>query len=295
MSEKSFHLFPRLPTELRLEIWRLCLPCRVWETDLLTSFGLYMKRNSNGSYPCEVTHTAKLNGLPPVITRVCQESRYIAHESGSIVPDDFYDDLPGDAVFVSSTTAGISDEFWVDPKRDSVHTNWTPYADAAYSNNDGSALASLAWHSCQVVGRPSFMCDWFTRMIDQKYERFDVFEKVPSWLVIMRTVFIHASFREAAQSGLFGLLGDASVQVVSVSNEEKINALYDFVDGCDCQAYYIDGPQRVSSEAIKQELKSLIIEAMRSDKLVSRMDPAIMFRLCILRCNSSSEEELLSE
>jgi hypothetical protein len=40
MAENYFHLFPRLPTELRLEIWRLCLPRRVWELDIPTSQGL---------------------------------------------------------------------------------------------------------------------------------------------------------------------------------------------------------------------------------------------------------------
>lgn len=83
MAEKSFHPFPRLPTELRLQIWRLCLPYRVWDTDLPTDEGLYIDEpNADGFYPCIVIPTAKLNGLPPVVTRVCQESRNVAKESG---------------------------------------------------------------------------------------------------------------------------------------------------------------------------------------------------------------------
>jgi len=291
MSEKSFHLFSRLPAELRLEIWRLCLPHRVWESDFPTDQGHYYKPNADGTYHCSLRWTAKLNGLPPVITRVCQESRYVAQESGGIVTYEFYDDLPCEAHFVSSTTGGMADDFWVDPKRDSVHLNWTLTYEAVYQNNAGSPLACLAWESRQVVGRPSFMGDWF-RCCYHEREIIDVFEQVPSWWVIMRLVVVHASFRHAAQSGLFGLLGDASVQIVSVSDEEKINALYNFADECDPQASSVEGSQRLSSEALKQELKANIIREMRSDKLVSRMYPAIMFRLCISRCNGSSKEGL---
>ncbi|KAJ6103133.1 hypothetical protein N7486_005560 [Penicillium sp. IBT 16267x] len=290
MAENSFHLFPRLPTELRLQIWRLCIPCRVWDTDLPTDDGIYLDEpNADGSYPCKVTPTAKLNGLPPVITRVCQESRNVAKESGGILTRDTYKDLPHDAVFVSTTTNGIADDFWVDTKRDSAHLNWTPYYESIYQNSSGSALASLAWKSRLVIGRPSIMGDWVAMMVDQKEERFDVFEQIPSWWVIMRVVIIHASFREAAQTGFFGLLGDASVQIVSLSDEEKANALYDFADECDRKASSGEAIQRDSSESLKQELKDSFERNMISEHISSKMHPAIMFRLCTSKCNSPNE------
>ncbi|KAJ5635464.1 uncharacterized protein N7484_008777 [Penicillium longicatenatum] len=289
MAENSFHLFPRLPTELRLQIWRLCIPYRVWDIDLPTDEGIYDKPNADGSYPCKVTPTAKLNGLPPVIIRVCQESRNVAKESGGIFTEDTYKDLPHDAGFVSTTTNGIADDFWVDTKRDSAHLNWTPYYESIYQNSFGSALAYLAWHSRLVTGRPSIMGDWAAMIVDQKEERFDVFEQIPSWWVIMRVVIIHASFREAAQTGFFGLLGDASVQIVSLSNEEKANALYDFADECDRKASSAKAIQRDSSKSLKQELKDNFERKRISENISARMHPAIMFRLCTSKCNSPNE------
>ncbi|KAJ5100657.1 hypothetical protein N7456_006709 [Penicillium angulare] len=174
------------------------------------------------NYLCEVLPTAEFNGLPPVITRDCQESRYVAYESGSTVPDDFYAGLLEDDDSLSATTCQI-----IDIKRDSAHLNWYSLYESVYENSSGSALASLAWQSRQVVGRPSFMSPWFTIPSEGK-KMFEVFGKIPSWWFIMRVVIIHAGFRDAAQSGLFELLGDASVQIVSVSDDQKTNALYNF-------------------------------------------------------------------
>jgi hypothetical protein len=59
------------------------------------------------------------------------------------------------------------------------------------------------------------MSEWFTSPCHRDKER---------------VVIVHASFWEATQSGLFGLLGDASVIIVSMSNEDQVNALYGFAD-----------------------------------------------------------------
>ncbi|KAJ5652437.1 hypothetical protein N7507_009863 [Penicillium longicatenatum] len=136
------------------------------------------------------------------------------------------------------------------------------------------------------------MREWFSLPCDQEAERFDVFEQVPSWWVIMRVVIIHASFQEAAQSGLFGLLGDATVQIVSVSDEEELNAFYAFAEEHGRQTSSVEGLERVSSEVLKQELKDDILFAMGSEKLLSKMSPAIMFRLCTWRCTKPVKERL---
>ena len=297
MADKSFHIFSRLPTELRLEIWRLCLPSRVWELDVPTAQAHYFNPddpNGDGPYPCNVKCTAILNGLPPVITRVCQESRNVAHESTGIM---LYggDEPLDDAFWCSTTSNNYTFDFWIDLNRGSAHLNWHPLYEAIYQDSCGSALASLAWETLTMFGRPSIMSEWFSLPCDQETERFDVFEQVPSWRVIMRVVIVHSSSREATQSGLFGLLGDATVQIVSVSNEEKVNALYAFADEHDRQFSSVNGLERVSSEVLKQELKDNILTAMRSEKLLSKMHPAIMFRLCISRCNKPVKERLLSE
>ncbi|KAJ5904313.1 hypothetical protein N7504_006696 [Penicillium tannophilum] len=134
------------------------------------------------------------------------------------------------------------------------------------------------------------MRDWFSLPCDQKAERFDVLEQLPSWWVIMGVVIIHASFQEAVQSGLFGLLGDATVQIISVSDEEKVNAFYAFVEEHDRQTSSVEG--RVSSGVLKRELKDDVLFAMGSENLLSKMYPAIMFRLCIWRCTKPVKERL---
>jgi len=243
---------------------------------------LYSKPNADGSYPCQVRSTAMQNGLPPVITRVCQESRNVAFESGGIPPDDFYDDIPDDAAWMCATTDDVADTFWIDSKRGSAHLNWLPHYEAIYEDCSGSSLALFAWQSRQVVGTPSIMGGWFSEDCDHEKERFDVLYQMPSCWVIMHLFIVHASSREAAQSGLFGLLGDAPVQIIPLSDREKINALYRFAD----QLSSPECLERLSPESLNLQFKDNIINEMGSERLLSTMHPAIMFRVCVLKCNS---------
>lgn len=293
MADKSFHLFPKLPAELRIQIWQLCLPFRVHELDFPIGEYLYIDNDDGIPLPCRGKPSADLNGLPPVITRVCHESRNVAYESGGVAEAEFYRDMPYRDRFTSYTSV-IADKYWLDRKRDTVHINWSPtYQCMQLEDSVGSALGYVAWVSRQLLGHPSpsITDDWFDDMCITEQGRYssneyvpEVFDQVPSWRVIVRTVMIHTTFREAAQSGLFGLLGDASVQTVSLSDEEKINAFYDFADKHDRQLSTGETFQRVSSEDLEQKLKTDIIETMQSDKLLSKMHPAIMFRVCPLMC-----------
>ncbi|KAJ5279770.1 hypothetical protein N7478_005142 [Penicillium angulare] len=294
MAEKSFRPFPRLPTELRLEIWRLCLPYRVWEVDHPTyegiCEGLGLKANAEGLYPCQLLSSAILNALPPVISRVCQESRHVAHESGGIMPEDFHDDLPDDDEFIPGTSTAFLDNFWIDRTRDSAHLNWGPSYQAIYQRSDGSALACFAWQCRQVAGRPSLMADWFAWSRSLYKERYNVLEDIPNCWVIMRVVIIHTSFEEGAQTGLFGLLGDATVQIVSVFDREKIDAFYDFADEQNSQAFSVTRFSHTTPGSWKQKLEKSAKSARISEKVLSKMHPAIMFRLCTSRCNSPREK-----
>jgi len=49
-------------------------------------------------------------------------------------------------------------------------------------------------------------------------------------MVVMRTIIIHASYKYAAKTDIFGLLGDAPVQIVDVSDEARVKAFFDFAD-----------------------------------------------------------------
>ncbi|KAJ5833512.1 hypothetical protein N7474_001823 [Penicillium riverlandense] len=76
----TFPRFPDLPAELRLMIWSYSLPHRVVELDMST-------QAIGPPLPCGLTLTSTLNGLPPLISRVCRESRSVALQSRSMVSE----------------------------------------------------------------------------------------------------------------------------------------------------------------------------------------------------------------
>ncbi|KAJ5323306.1 hypothetical protein N7476_001906 [Penicillium atrosanguineum] len=76
----TFPGFPDLPAELRLMIWSYSLPHRVVELDMST-------QAVGPPLPCGLTLTSTLNGLPPLISRVCREARAVALQSRSMIPE----------------------------------------------------------------------------------------------------------------------------------------------------------------------------------------------------------------
>lgn len=79
---RNFHLFNQLPTELRLEIWQFYLPHRVYEIEIprLELFSAKPKPSSI----THLYHTAYSYSRPPLIARVCRESRGVAFETGNV-------------------------------------------------------------------------------------------------------------------------------------------------------------------------------------------------------------------
>lgn len=50
---------------------------------------------------------------------------------------------------------------------------------------------------------------------------------MPSWIVVIRTAIMHARYEYVARTGLFGLLGDEPVQLVNVSDEDRVKSFFD--------------------------------------------------------------------
>jgi hypothetical protein len=148
MDNQNFHFFSRLPTELRLAIWCECLPHRVIEIDQPFDEIIY---DLETPIPCEL-RTTSANRHPPLISRVCRESRLVASEAGHNIEEK----APEDSDWFCS---GEFEKLWIDPSRDSIHLNWTPCYEPHFPNF-GSALGHLTWNAAQVRGKGSFMLDY---------------------------------------------------------------------------------------------------------------------------------------
>ncbi|CRG92113.1 hypothetical protein PISL3812_09168 [Talaromyces islandicus] len=284
---KTFHLFPKLPAELRLEIWRLCLPQRVCEKDQ-PYYAIVFHLPDGAPSPCLLYQTTEVNGRPPVVTRVCRESRAVAWETGLFYQffrstNPLLKPRPSEAEWRSYTSI---DAAWFDSTRDSMHLNWEP----SYGSEidcDGSVLRSLAWDASQAVGGGSLCISYFKSNFVRKQELVDVLKQLPIWKVIMRVIVIHTDSRTGASTGLFGLLGDSRVQLVDVFDESRINAFFDLAEHCEPYGLVTVRQQipKDSAQSIQQKLRDAVMEKFRSDELLSRLRPVIMFRLCTEMCN----------
>ncbi|KAF3394605.1 hypothetical protein F1880_005584 [Penicillium rolfsii] len=281
-SHQEFHFFSQLPTELRLAIWRICLPNRVVEIDLPWDDGVDFYPNLP---PCELRQTTHINRRAPLISRVCHESRLVAFETGYYRDDS---SPPQEALWKSDL---LVKRTWLDPCRDIILLNWTPTYEAGYYGQ-GSALDFLAWNAAKARGG-AFMFDYLDSTLDGQVdlrERIGALQKLQ--YVVMHLIVVHTTFKTAVKTGLFGLLGDACIQLVDVSDEARLNALFDFAEKCESEAN--------GSLTSKQDFRRQSPESVRkilNDKLADEfgakathnlsLRPAIMFRFCPHFCNHS--------
>lgn len=282
-AERTFHPFPKLPVELRLAIWRECLPHRVAELDTPSYQEVFSVENYKEPAPCVLWYTSCRNSHQPLIALVCRESRAVVLETGYW--PGLQDDFPPEYEWASGN---MLDE-WFDPTRDLPHVNYVPGYEAHFGH-DRSPLLDLAWQAARARRGGSLRLDFLRYCYEEDLE---VIERLPSWVVVMRIFVIHASRRFAAATGLFGLLGDARVQIVNVSEQAKVDAFFDLAKGCEHKgkATVRQNFQRVSAESLRQELKDVVIEQFGSLQRAPEMHPAIMFRLCTEMCNHSELAE----
>lgn len=281
---ETFHLFPKLPAELRLEIWRLCLPQRVCEKDQAFPYIVFNEPDDDAPVPCLLYQTTEVNGRPPVISRICRESRDVALQTGSFYQ--FNSKRPSEAEWWSYTTIHSA---WFDSTRDSMHLNWEPNYKGEFDDR-GSAIQSLAWDASQAGGRGSIHIGYFNSPYILEKDLEDVLKKLPTWTVVMRVFIIHTDFSTGADTGLFGLLGDSRVQLIDIFDEARINALYDLAEQCEPYGVVTARQQisRDSPQSIQQKLWDAVRHKLRSEKtekLLPRLCPVIMFRLCTEMCN----------
>ena len=335
MVNDNFHPFPRLPLELRDEIWRLCLPYRVYEIDRPINHIIFWTRDpDNITYPCSLTSTSKSNVRPPLLTRVCRESRRVALTRGKWTPMLGWRrgsinraTHRGAGRFVRPRATGtptrppceadwktgkiIDRGLWEDAARDSAHMNWTPCCDVDFgpSNPEGHPLTTLAEEAKPLIGTPSFMLDAMSdscqrhpdgaegssrltaptpnRPLSQREQNLAALKLQPEWLVVMKVIVIHLDLGQAADSGLFGLLGEEPIKVVDAALP-LVSRLYELAESCERGASAVTVAQdftRMSHANMDAMVKREAVKHLQDHEIGKRMRPAIMFRLCTRMCN----------
>ncbi|KAK3938094.1 hypothetical protein QBC46DRAFT_390935 [Diplogelasinospora grovesii] len=219
----TFPRFPELPTELRLTIWRLCLPHRVAELDSPDEEDINGEAENCGG--CWLTQTSKLNALPPVLTRVCRESRMVAMEhAGYLIDDEGIDVALRD---VSPFGTSLADVTWVDKRRDVVHLNWWGWYDGPFNRHMDPIplwLAAAARAQGASLRTSLLVCELNQGVWDDRREEMtnhDELVRDTTLLVCLRIVTIHAPLQPAAESGLFGLLGDERITLVDATDTAR--------------------------------------------------------------------------
>lgn len=122
---------------------------------------------------------------------------------------------------------------------------------------------------------------------EEKIKDLEAFQQLPKWLVVMRVTIIHCDFATASRTGLFGLLGDARVQIIDASNEATVEAYMGFAESCERENAVLI-PQDFGREPIdsmRQKLRQVVWREFGSEQLLETIHPAIMFRLCTRKCN----------
>lgn len=247
MSEDQFHYFPRLPKEIRELIWECCLPNRIAEYDgpwhLLDGFRVRQA--------CHPKSSMRENSRLPAIAAVNFESRQVVMRSGTWMK-------------IEDQGAPWLKSIWVQPRIDVLHLNWVRHCWMVEAHSFGNrSWFEVESFVCKVselgMGQLSITADvihpFRLDMLADDYHNYvspnsldlevpsspddeDVAdfaslagraEEIPRVLhVAMAAVSLHVSREAASKSGLFGLLGDAPVQMVDVNDNARLERFETF-------------------------------------------------------------------
>lgn len=231
MNGSPFHYFTRLPPEIRHLIWQHCLPCRVAQEDE----AYFLLDGNESRQACLANRIRVRNSQPPAIAFVSKESRQVALEHG--VELELQDTLSMDLI-------------WVQPRRDMLHLNWVRRRYNVWGNADDptSPICMFLWRAEDHRMEPSVVAEiihpfdleallnggegaivsrdpWLFYHNGQNQELSDIAACV-DWQrsigIAMAAVSLHITEEAALQSGLFGLLGDAPVQMVDFKDDARL-------------------------------------------------------------------------
>lgn len=332
--DRTFHPFPRLPAELRDAIWRACLPIRIYELDSPEVWVIYPIRDDD-EVPCRLWYATAQNRSPPMLARVCKESRAVTlqvrketatrnrsnhhqgPEGGSEGDDSDWKHLVPDRLLQRD---------WTDREPKLVHQNWTSgYGGSLESEYykgkefERAAIICVATRALQEAGgRASILVEclnidfrweghwnWYVEndYADSDDDRdaqpevrepspsnaefISECERLSSYLVVLQVVVIHTDLKTGAESGLFGLFGDAPVQIIDMTEDAKIDRYFSLAVECENRSpvSIAQDLKRRPLHVARQRLRDAIVAEYGSEEFAAMMKPAIMFRLCIFMCN----------
>ncbi|KAL4819206.1 hypothetical protein BDW67DRAFT_194156 [Aspergillus spinulosporus] len=273
----TFHLFPKLPIEIRLMIWRECLPNRVMELDNQRDELLW---DEDDGPPCMFNwKISSINNAPPLITLVCRESRANRGNEG----------YPGFQLLHASPPVARK-------KRDAVHVNWEPWADIEWETYDwGDPIRCIMWYAARTrLQQASIMIkvlQVFKNLGDNptnphhfrwtRSELADLMRTWPCWrVVVLPPMIIHTDVETAA--GFFGLLSDARLQLVAADDEAEIDRFLAL--GGRPNVTITPEFCREQLPVAKKELRDAVKAVFGSEERSPIMQPFVMFRLCTRFC-----------
>ncbi|KAL6700986.1 hypothetical protein J3F84DRAFT_359825 [Trichoderma pleuroticola] len=243
-TELEFPQFSLLPSEIRLQIWVYCLPRRIVQRD--DPFYLVEDREEQKCWSVRPTYQ---NAAPPLIASVCRESRHVVRKWGKTIAQDFHLNLG---------------PIWIQPRLDRYNLN----CDIRYVWDDEDYLITMyefleegfyrldmmpvslradyffpfflepqkdplhEYPSLDIQGKP-----YHEYSEDGPYEVYATNAEMPftsvSESATLTFICIHATKEQAADSGLFGILLDAPVQLVDYDDNERLEQFYAlFQKGC---------------------------------------------------------------
>ncbi|TPX17569.1 uncharacterized protein E0L32_012132 [Thyridium curvatum] len=203
----SFTCFPQLPNEVRIIIWKFCIPRRIIDIAWLGSVNNYV-----GIFRREQISMAYRSLRAPVITRVCSESRKVVVQEGG---------------HMHIINRGGSHYIWINPKYDMFQEiqRWTgnyPYT-SLYRTERTRQLHStepISWLACEKddTGTHQLDIDALMPPDQQPGMREQIFVRI-------LIEFVHGPYAQATKTGLFGLTGEEHSIFVDLGDTAKLQRL----------------------------------------------------------------------
>lgn len=300
-SEVVFVRFADFPTEIRLAIWRHCLPHRVVELDYQPDDIIWDEGPDDEAPPCSANGMIQLrNKAPPLITRVCRESRQVAFETARQLPG-FPD--PRDPENTQEFANYMVTHPWLDTARDAIHINWDPTADIEWQTYDwGDPVRCVMSYAAQTRARRASIRLGLLRAMKSRDTSHDHYRwtrseladlmrsesraQLLSWSVVVRPPIVVHAAGTADYGSLFGLLGDAPVQLVDIDDERRIDMFLGL--GITSGITISPGIEPGQLARAKQELQDVVDALFGSELPAPSLHPVIMFRLCTESCVSDT-------